>query len=106
MKNINTEANMAIQNTNTTSKALKAPLTALFGLVPLLLCGDLLGEAAAQFSRLLCALTGELLKFAPSIVLAGCDALGSYILAHQQVFLCVQTLLSFRQLLLFVCRAA
>jgi len=95
---------MAIQNT--TSQAPKAPLTAIFGLVPLLLCGDPLGEATAHFSHLICALTCELLKFAPSIVLAGCDALGSYILAHQQVFLCVQTLLSFRQLLLFVCRAA
>jgi hypothetical protein len=104
MKNINTEANMAIQNT--TSQAPKAPLTAIFALVPLLLCGDPLGEAAVHFSHLICTLTCELLKFAPSIVLAGCHVLGSYILAHQQVFLCVQTLLSFRQLLLFVCRAA
>jgi hypothetical protein len=34
---------MAIQNT--TSQAPKAPLTALFGLVPLVLYGDPLGEA-------------------------------------------------------------
>jgi hypothetical protein len=95
---------MAIQNT--TPQARKAPITTVFGLVPLLLCGDPLGEAAARFGQLICALTAELLKFAPSIVLAGCDALGSYILAHQQLFLCVQTLLSFRQVLLLVCRAA
>jgi len=95
---------MAIQNT--TSKAFKAPLTPIFGLVPVLLCGDPLGEAAAHVGHLICALTAELLKFAPSIVLAGCDALGSYILAHQHLFLCVQTLLSIRHLLLFVCGAA
>ena len=104
MKNINSEANMAIQNT--TSKARKAPLTAIFGLVPVLLCGDPLGEVAARFGHLICTLTAELLKFAPSIVLAGCDAVGSYVLAHQQLFLCVETLLSLRQLLLFVCGAA
>ena len=95
---------MAIQNT--TSQARKAQLTAAFALLPVLLCGDPLGEAAAHIGHLLCALTAELLKFAPSIVLAGCDALGSYILAHQHLFLCVQTLLSFRHLLLFVCGAA
>ena len=95
---------MAIQNT--TSQAGKAPLTTVFALVPLVLCGDPLGEAAAHVGHLLCALTAELLKFAPSIVLAGCDTLGSYILAHQHLVLCVQTLLSFRQLLLFVCGAA
>jgi hypothetical protein len=103
MKNVK-EANMAIQNT--TSQAPKAPLTAIFGLVPLLLCGDPLGEATAHFSHLICALTCELLKFAPSIVLAGCDALGSYILAHQHLFLWVQTLLSFSPLLHFICGAA
>jgi len=92
---------MAIQNT--TSKARKAPLTAIFGLVPVLLCGDPLG---ARFGHLICTLTAELSKFAPSIVLAGCDAVGSYVLAHQQLFLCVETLLSLRQLLLFVCGAA
>jgi hypothetical protein len=103
-KNVNPEANMAIQNT--TSQAPKAPLTAIFGLVTLVLCGDPLGEAAAHFGQLICALAAELLKFAPSIVLAGCHVLGSYILAHQQVFLCVQTLLSFSPLLHFICGAA
>jgi hypothetical protein len=95
---------MAIQNT--TSQARKAPLTAIIGLVSVLLCGNPLGEAAAHVGHLLCTLTAELLKFAPSIVLAGCDTLGSYILAHQHLFLCVQTLLSIRHLLLFVCGAA
>jgi hypothetical protein len=104
MKNVNTEANMAIQNT--TSQAPKAPLTTVSALAPLVLCGDPLGEAAAHVGHLICALTAELLKFAPSILMAGCDALGSCILAHQHLFLCVQTLLSFRQLLLVVCGAA
>jgi len=88
---------MAIQKT--TSQAPKAQVTAVLALVPLLLCADPLEAAAAQFSHLICALTSELLKFAPSIVLAGCHGLGSYILAHQQIFLCVQTLLSSWQLL-------
>jgi hypothetical protein len=95
---------MAIQHT--TSQSPKSQLPALFGFGPLFLCGDPLGEAAAHFGQLICALTAELLKFAPSIVLAGCHILGSSILAHQQLFLCVQTLLSFRQLLHFVCGAA
>jgi hypothetical protein len=103
MKNINSEANMAIQNA--TSQALKAPLAAIFGLAPLLLCGDPLGEAAAHFGQLICALTAELLKFAPSIVLTGCHILGSYILAHQHLFLCVQTLLSSWHLLHVICEA-
>jgi hypothetical protein len=68
--------------------------------------GDALGEAAAQFGHLICALTCELLQFAPSILLADCEALGSYILAHQHLFLCVEILLSFRQLLHFLSGAA
>jgi hypothetical protein len=104
MKNVNPEANMAIQNT--TSQAPKAPLTAIFALVPLLLCGDSLNEVASHFSHLICALTGELLKFAPSIILAAGHTLGSCIFAHQQLFLCVQTLLSSWQLLHFILGAA
>jgi len=88
---------MAIQNT--TCQSPKSQLAALLAAVPLLLCGDPLGEVAAGFSHLICALTGELLKFAPCVVLAGGNALGSYILAHEQIFLCVQTLLSSWQLL-------
>lgn len=95
---------MAIQHT--TSRAPNAPLTAVFAMVPVLLCGDPLGEVAARIGHLISALTGELLKFAPSIALAGCHALGSYILAYQQLVLSVQTLLSIRQLLLLVCGAA
>jgi hypothetical protein len=95
---------MAIHNTN--SQAAKLTLTAVFRLVPLILSGDPLSEAAARLSHLVCALTCELLKFAPSIVWAGCHILGSYILAHQHLFLCVQTLLSSWQLLQGILRAA
>ena len=95
---------MATQNT--TSQAAKLTLTAVFRLVPLILSGEPLSEAAAHLNRLVCALTCALLKFAPSIIWAGCHILGSYILAHQQLFLCVQTLLSFSQLLHFICGAA
>ena len=94
---------MAIQNT--TSQAAKLRLTAVFRLVPLLLSGDPLSETAAHVSRIVCALTCELLKFAPSIVLAGCHILGSFFLAHRHLFLCVQTLLSSWQLLHSVCGA-
>jgi hypothetical protein len=95
---------MAIHNTN--SQAAKLTLTAVFRLVPLILSGDPLSNAAADLSHLVCALTCALLKFAPSIVWAGCHILGSYILAHQHLFLCVQTLLSLSRLLHFICSAA
>jgi hypothetical protein len=103
-ENINSEATMAIQNT--TSRTPKSQRLALLAFVPFLLCGDPLGEAAAHFSYLICALTGELLKFAPSIILAGCQALESCILAHQLLFLGVQTLLSSWQVLQCVFGAA
>lgn len=95
---------MAIQHTTPLSPKLQ--LSAIFGFALLLLRVNPLDEAATHLCHLICALTGELFKFAPSIILAGCHALGSCILAHQQLFLSVQTLLSFRQLLYFVCGAA
>jgi hypothetical protein len=98
------EANMAMQNT--TSQAAKLTHTAVFRLVPLILSADPLSKAAGHLNHLVCALTCALLKFASSIVWAGCHILGSYILAHQQLFLCVQTLLSFSRLLHFICGAA
>jgi hypothetical protein len=98
------EAIMATQNT--TSQAAKLTLTAVFRLVPLVLSGDSLSKAAGHLNHLVCALTCALLKFAPSIIWNGCHILGSYILAHQQLFLCVQTLLSTWQLLHFLFGAA
>jgi hypothetical protein len=95
---------MATQNT--TSQAAKLTLTAVFRLVPLILSGDPLGEAAVHLKHLGCAVTCALLKFAPSIIWAGCHMVGSYILAHQHLFLCVQTLLSLNRLLHFTCGAA
>jgi len=95
---------MATQNT--TSQAAKLTLTAAFRLVPLILSGDPLSKAAGQLNHLVCALTCALLKFAPSIIWAGCHILGSYILVHQQLFLCVQNLLSFSRLMHFICGAA
>jgi hypothetical protein len=95
---------MATQNT--TSQAAKLTLTAVFRLVPLVLSGDPLSKFAVHLNHLVCALTCLLLKFAPSIIWTGCHILGTYILAHQQLFLCVQTLLSFTRLLHFICDAA
>lgn len=95
---------MATQNT--TSQAAKSTLTAVFRLVPLILSGDLLSKAAGHLNHLVGALTCTLLKFAPSIIWAGCHILGSYILAHQHLFLCVQTLLLLSRLAHFICGAA
>ncbi len=89
-----------------TSQAAKLTLTTVFRLVPLILSGDPLGKAAGHLNHLVCALTCALLKFAPSIIWAGCHLLGSYILAHQHLFLCVQTALSLGRLLHFICAAA
>jgi hypothetical protein len=91
---------------NTTSQTAKLALTAVFRLVPLILSGDPLSKAVEHLNHLVCALTCLLLKFAPSIIWTGCHILGNYILAHQQLFLCVQTLLSFTRLLYFICDAA
>jgi hypothetical protein len=98
------EGIMATQNT--TSQAAKLTLTAVFRLGPLILAADPLSKAAEHLNHLVCALTCALLKFAPSIVWAGCHILGSYILAHQHLFLCVQTLLSLSRLLHSICGAA
>jgi hypothetical protein len=95
---------MAIQKI--TSRAPRAALTVIFRLVPVILSGDPLSKAAGQLNHLVCALTCVLLKFAPSIIWAGCHILASYILAHQQLFLWVQTLLSFSRLLHFICAPA
>ena len=95
---------MATQNT--TSQAAKLTLTAVFRLVPLILSGDPLSKAAVHLNHLVCALTCALLKFAPSIIWAGCQLVGSYILAHQHLFLCVQTLLSLSRLVHFICAEA
>jgi hypothetical protein len=91
---------MATQNT--TSQATQLTITVVFRLVPLILSGDPLSKAAGHLNHLVCALTCALLKFAPSIIFHFCHVLGSYILAHQQLFLCVQTVLSFSRLLHFI----
>ena len=91
---------MATQNS--TTQAAKLTLTTVFRLVPLILSGDPLSKAAGHVNHLVCALTCALLEFATSIVWALCHILGSYILAHQQLFLCVQTLLSFSRLVRFL----
>jgi hypothetical protein len=95
---------MTIQHA--TSQGPKSQFPARFGFGVVLLRGNPLDEAAAHFCHLICALTGEVFKFAPGIILACCQALGNYILAHQQLLLSVQTLLSFRQLLHFIYGAA
>jgi hypothetical protein len=90
---------------NTISQSNKATLPALSGFALLFLCVNPLDEAAAQFSHLLCALTGELFKFVPSIILAVFQAFETYALDHAQLFQCLQTLVSSWPLLHFVSRA-
>jgi hypothetical protein len=95
---------MATQNTS--SQPAQLTLTAAFRLVPLILSGDPLSKAAGHLNYFVCALTCALLKFAPSILWIVCHFLGSYILAHQQLFLCVQTVLSYSRLVYFIYDAA
>jgi hypothetical protein len=91
---------------NTTSKSFKATLPAVFGFALPFLWVDSLDRAAAQFSHLLCALTGELFKFLPSIMLAAFQAFETYALDHAQLFACLQTLVFSWPLLHFIFRAA
>jgi hypothetical protein len=80
---------MATQNI--TSQSLKSIVP---GLALLLVCANPLDEAAAQFSHLLCALTGELFKFLPSILTGAIQFLGTYALDHGQFFACLGNLAS------------
>lgn len=70
---------MAAPNTifRNSKPTLPAVSVALFSL-----CVNALDAAAAQFSHLLCALTGELFKVLPSILLASLQAFESYALDH------------------------
>ena len=72
---------MATQNT--ISQSLKSIVP---GLALLLACANPLDEAGAQFSQLLCALTGELFKFLPCLLTGAVQSLGSYALDHGQFF--------------------
>lgn len=74
---------MATPNTN--FQSLKSISPALSGFAILSLCVNALDAAAAQFSHLLCALTGELFKVLPSIMLAGLQAFETYALDHAQL---------------------
>jgi hypothetical protein len=95
---------MAIQYT--TSRRPKSRVTALIGFGLLLVRGNPIDAAATRLCHLICALTGELFKFAPSIILAGCRALESCFFAHHEFLQCVQSLLPVWQLLHFIFGAA
>jgi hypothetical protein len=57
---------------NTTFQSSKSKLPAVSGFAILSICVNALDAAEAQFSHLLGALSGELFKVLPSIILADC----------------------------------
>jgi hypothetical protein len=79
---------------------------ALSGFAILSLCVNALDAAAAQLSNLLGALTGELFKILPSIMLAGLQVFETYALDHAQFLAICHMLVCAWPLLHFVFRAA
>jgi hypothetical protein len=84
----------------------KSTLPAVSGFALFSLCVNTLDAAAAQLSHLLCALTGELFKVLPSIILAGLHAFETYALDHAQFLACCHMLVCAWPLLHLVFRAA
>jgi hypothetical protein len=69
------------------------------------LCVNALDAAAAQFSHLLCALSGEFFKVLPSILLAALRAFETYALDHAGFLAIFHGLVAAWPLLQFVFRA-
>jgi len=93
---------MATQNT--IFKSSKSALPCFAGFAILSLCVNALDAAAAQFSHVLCALTGELFKILPSIMLAALQAFETYALDHAQFLAICHMLVCAWPLLHFVFR--
>jgi hypothetical protein len=94
---------MATQNTILRSS--KSALPCLAGFALLSLCVNALDAAAAQFSHFLCALTGEVFKVLPSIMLAALQAFETCALDHAPFLAFCHMLVSAWPLLNFVFRA-
>lgn len=77
---------------NTIFQGSKSISPALSGFAILTLCVNALDAGAAQFSHVLCALTGELFDVLPSIMLAGLLASEAYALDHAQFLAICHTL--------------
>jgi hypothetical protein len=95
---------MATQNTIFRSS--KSALPCFAGFAVLSLCVNALDAAAAQFSHVLCALTGELFKILPSIMLAALQAFETYALDHAQFLAICHMFVCAWPLFHFVFRAA
>jgi hypothetical protein len=95
---------MATQNTNLQSSKSISP--ALSGFAIFSLCVNALDAAAAQFSHVLCALSGELFKVLPSIMLAALQAFETYALDHAQFLAICHALVWVWPLVHFVFRTA
>lgn len=91
---------------STLFQSTKSITPAISGFALVSICVNALDAAAAQFSHLLCALTGELFKVLPSIILAGLQAFETYTLDHAQFLSICHTLVCAWPLLHFVFRAA
>jgi hypothetical protein len=84
----------------TSSRNLKAIAEAALVALGLFILAGCLDAAAAQLSRLLCAVAGEALGALPSVVLAASRVLQSDALDHQRLSPCaLQMLVSFSPLL-------
>jgi hypothetical protein len=95
---------MATRNTNFQRPKSISP--ALSGFAILSLGVSALDAAAAQLSHVLFALTGELFKVLPSVMLAGLQAFETFVLDYAQFLAMCHALVCAWPLLHFVFRAA
>lgn len=91
---------------NTIFQGSKSISPALSGFAILSLCVNALDAGAAQFSHVLCALTGEFFEGLPSIMLAGLQSFAAYALDHAQFLAICHTLVCAWPLLQAVFHAA
>lgn len=91
---------------DTIFRSSKSALPRFAGFALLSVCVNALDAAAAQFSHLLCALTGEVFKVLPSIMLAAFQAFETCALDHARVLAFCHMLISAWPLLHFMFRAA
>lgn len=75
---------------------------ALLGLAFVLVVREPLSEAPEEFRHFICALTSEFLKLLLASTLAAYQALAGYVLDHQQLLACFDTLVSSWSLLRFI----
>jgi hypothetical protein len=89
-ENVSKEPVMATPNT---PGNIKTATPALFSLaLPFLPAA--LDQACIHFDHLLCGLLSAVLQHLPSIMVAGGETVGTYLLTHAQIFECAETVVS------------